>query len=50
VDDLSRLEIYRLKIQEEEREASKLLSESEHNSIRKIKFTTPKYISLIFKE
>jgi hypothetical protein len=47
-DALSRLDIDRLKIQEEE--ALTLLSGSEHNSISNIKLTIPMYTALIFKK
>jgi hypothetical protein len=47
-DDLSRLDIDSLKIQEEE--VSTLLSGSENNSISNIKSTIPMHTALIFKE
>jgi hypothetical protein len=47
-DALSRLEIYSLKIQEEE--LITLLSGSENNSISNIKLTTPIHTALIFKQ
>jgi hypothetical protein len=47
-DDLSRLDIDSLKIQEEE--VLTLLSGSENNSISNIKCTTPMHTALIFKE
>jgi hypothetical protein len=47
-DALSRLDIDSLKIQEEE--VLKLLSGSENNSIRNIKYTIPMHTALIFKE
>jgi hypothetical protein len=48
VDDLSRLDIDRLKIQEEE--VLTLLSGSENNCINKTKLTIPMHTALIFKE
>jgi hypothetical protein len=47
-DALFRLDINRLKIQEEE--VLTLLSGSENNSISNIKLSIPMYIALIFKE
>jgi hypothetical protein len=47
-DTLSRLDIYSLKIQEEE--VLTLLSRSENNNISNIKYTTPMHTALIFKE
>jgi hypothetical protein len=49
-DALSRLDIDRLKIQEEKQEVSTLLSGSENNSISNIKLIIPMHTSLIFKE
>jgi hypothetical protein len=49
-DDLSRLDIDRLKIQEETEELLTLLSGSENNSISNIKSTIPMHTALIFKE
>jgi hypothetical protein len=49
-DALSRLDIDRLKIQEEAKEALTLLSGSENNSISNIKLTIPMHTALIFKE
>jgi hypothetical protein len=50
VDDLSRLEIDSLKIQEETEELLTLLSGSENNSISHINLSIPMYTDLIFKE
>jgi hypothetical protein len=47
-DDLSRIDIHSLKIQEEE--LLTLLSGSENNSISNIKLTIPMHTALIFKE
>jgi hypothetical protein len=47
-DDLSRIDIHSLKIQEEE--LLTLLSGSENNSISNIKLTIPMQTALIFKE
>jgi hypothetical protein len=49
-DALSRLDIDSLKIQEEAEEVWTLLSGSENNSISNIKWRTPMYTALIFKE
>jgi hypothetical protein len=49
-DDLSRLDIDSLKIQEESEEVLTLLSGSENNSISNIKCTIPMHTALIFKE
>jgi hypothetical protein len=49
-DALSRLDIDRLKIQEEKQEILTLLSGSENNSISNIKLTIPMHNALIFKE
>jgi hypothetical protein len=48
VDAFCRLDIYSLKIQEEE--VLRLLSGSESNSISNIKSTIPMHTALIFKE
>jgi hypothetical protein len=47
---LSRLDIDRLKIQEETEEALTLLSGSENSSISSIKLSIPMHTTLIFKE
>jgi hypothetical protein len=49
-DDLSRLDIDNLKIQDNKEEALTLLSGSENNSISNIKLTFPMHTALIFKE
>jgi hypothetical protein len=49
-DPLFRLDIDRLKIQEESEEVLTLLSGSENNSISNIKLTIPMHTALIFKE
>jgi hypothetical protein len=49
-DDLFRLDIDSLKIQDSREEVLTLLSESENNSIINIKLTIPMHTALIFKE